>query len=188
MPPQQSTRRSIETLSALSLIATIAVAVFIFFPFSMSLVTVKTFVFAAGAIVTLALYILARLSRGNIIFPPLLFAGALWLPAIAYALSTVFSGVPFTGALWGSMLEPDTFGFILIAVSDSGVGIPEADKSKIFEKFFRGQNALKFAPDGTGLGLFISKSLLDAMGGKLDFVSKVGKGTTFNLYLPLTPR
>jgi tetratricopeptide (TPR) repeat protein len=118
MHPQQSAiapRRSLESISMWAIIITLAAAVFIFFPFSMSLITVKTFVLAAGALITLALYILARLSRGNIIFPPFVLVGALWLPAVAYAFSAAFSGIPFTSALWGLALEPDTLGFILVA-------------------------------------------------------------------------
>ncbi|MCX6786795.1 MAG: tetratricopeptide repeat protein [Candidatus Kaiserbacteria bacterium] len=115
MPPQQPTRRSLETISVWALITTFAAAVFIFFPFSMQLITVKTFVLAAGALITLALYILARLSRGNIIFPPFVLVGALWLPAVAYAFSAMFSGTSFMNALWGTTLESDTLGFILIA-------------------------------------------------------------------------
>lgn len=75
---------------------------------------------------------------------------------------------------------------IKITVSDSGVGIPQSDQSKIFDKFFRSSNAMKLAPDGTGLGLFISKSLLEAMGGQIRFRSAEGKGTIFNLILPIT--
>lgn len=120
MPPQQtavvSRTRSFEAISTWALIATLAAALFIFIPAtSTSLATTKTFLLAAGALTTLALYILARLSRGNIIFPPFALIGALWLPALAYALSAAFSGVPFMSALWGSALEPDTLGFMLIA-------------------------------------------------------------------------
>jgi len=118
MPPYQQvkSRRSFETLSVWALIATVAVAVFAFIPSSaISLTTTKTFLLAAGVIITLALYILARLSRGNIILPPFLLVGALWLPAIAYILSSVFSGASFSSSLWGLALETDTLGFILIA-------------------------------------------------------------------------
>lgn len=120
MPPQQpiivSSRRSLETVSIWSLLATLIVAMFIFIPSAtVPLTTTKTFLLAAGALVTLALYILARLGRGNVIFPPLVLVGALWLPVIAYALSAIFSGVPFANALWGTALEPDTLGFMLVA-------------------------------------------------------------------------
>src|SRR3989344_1845970 len=74
---------------------------------------------------------------------------------------------------------------LIKTVGDSGVGIPVADQRKVFGKFFRSANVIKLAPDGTGLGLFITKSLVDAMGGKLSFRSKEGEGTTFYLTLPL---
>ena len=108
--------RSLETLSTWSLSATLIAALFIFIPSaSVPFTATKTFILAAGALVTLALYILARLSKGNIIVPPFALIGALWLPVAAYALSAAFSGVPFMSALWGSMLEPDTLGFMLVA-------------------------------------------------------------------------
>ncbi len=120
MPPYQPTalprRRSLETVSIWALFATLIVAVFIFIPnTSVSPITVKTFVLAAGALITLALYILVRLSRGNVIFPPFALVGALWLPAIAYALSAALSGTVFANALWGLALETDTLGFMLVA-------------------------------------------------------------------------
>ncbi|MHB1769947.1 MAG: tetratricopeptide repeat protein [Minisyncoccota bacterium] len=120
MSSQQSTTvprsRSLETFSMWALSATLIAALFIFIPSaSVPFTATKTFVLAAGALVTLALYILARLSRGNIIFPPLALVGALWLPVIAYALSAAFSGVSFMSALWGNALEPDTLGFMLVA-------------------------------------------------------------------------
>ena len=119
MPPQQTgitRRRSVETMSVWALFATLIAAVFIVIPISpVSLFTTKTFILAAGALITLALYILARLSRGNVILPPFILVGALWLPIVAYALSAAFSGVPFGNTFWGSALEPDTLGFMLIA-------------------------------------------------------------------------
>lgn len=120
MPPQQSIiaqrRHSLETISVGVLISALIVAVFIFVPFVPTpLVAVKAFVLAAGALISMVFYILARLSRGNIILPPFMLIGALWLPVIAYALSATFSGVPFMNALWGVLLEPDTLGFMLAA-------------------------------------------------------------------------
>lgn len=118
MPPQQPVRapRSLETISLWALVATIVATIFIVIPTSaVALTTTKTFLLAAGVLLTLALYILARLSRGNIILPPFVLVGALWLPALAYALSAAFSGVTFSDALWGSALETDTLGFILAA-------------------------------------------------------------------------
>jgi tetratricopeptide (TPR) repeat protein len=98
------------------LFATLVVSVFAFMPWSaLPSVTTKTYLLAAGALITLALFILARLSRGTIILPPLMLVLALWLPVIAYALSAAFSGVPLGNTLWGTVLESDTLGFMLCA-------------------------------------------------------------------------
>ena len=91
MPPQQSVvsrRRSLEHISVWALLATLIVGIFAVIPSSaVPISTTKTFLLAAGALITLALYILARLARGNVILPPFMLVGALWLPVIAYALS-----------------------------------------------------------------------------------------------------
>ena len=109
-------RRSLETVSAWALIVTLIAAFIILIPSSsIPFSATKTFVLAGGMLITLALYILARLSRGNVILPPFALVGALWLPALAYLLSTVFSGVNSANALWGTALEPDTLGFMLVA-------------------------------------------------------------------------
>lgn len=76
-------------------------------------------------------------------------------------------------------------GQFTISVIDTGVGIPQEDQKRVFDKFFRSPNVIKLAPDGTGLGLFIAKSLIEAMGGKIGFRSEEGHGTTFNFTLPL---
>lgn len=117
MPPYQSAdkpRRSLDTIGILALFASIVVSTFVFIPsLSVPFLATKSFALAAGALVSLALYILARLVRGNVILPPLMLVGALWLPVVAYALSTAFSGVSLTSAFWGSSLEQDTLGFML---------------------------------------------------------------------------
>lgn len=118
MPPQPTTyasRRSLDTISIFALLATLVLAVFMFIPsLAIPFGATKTFLLAAGALITLALYILARLSRGNVVFPPSVLLVALWLPTLAYALSTAFSSVSFNNAFWGSSLEPDTLGFMFV--------------------------------------------------------------------------
>lgn len=73
---------------------------------------------------------------------------------------------------------------LIFSIADSGVGIPVADQRSVFQKFYRGQNVARLSPDGTGLGLFIAKSLIGAMGGKIWFESEEGKGTSFYFTLP----
>jgi PAS domain S-box-containing protein len=72
----------------------------------------------------------------------------------------------------------------VLAVTDKGMGIPMPEQSRIFEKFFRAQNVRKIDTDGNGLGLYISKSIVDRLGGTLTFSSAEGKGTTFTVALP----
>lgn len=74
---------------------------------------------------------------------------------------------------------------IQYSVKDSGIGIPENQKERIFEKFFRTDNALQAVPEGSGLGLNLVKSLVDEWGGKVWFESRVGAGTTFFFTVPL---
>ena len=72
--------------------------------------------------------------------------------------------------------------FVRVSFKDNGCGIPEENIEKIFEPLFTTK------PKGIGLGLAISKRLIEQNGGKIDVVSKVGKGTTFNIDLPLVIR
>lgn len=64
-------------------------------------------------------------------------------------------------------------------IQDSGIGVTEEQKSKIFEAFSQADTSITRKYGGTGLGLTISSSFIDLMGGKLDLDSKVGEGTTF---------
>lgn len=74
---------------------------------------------------------------------------------------------------------------ILITVADTGYGIPSAQQSKIFTKLFRADNIRNKEIEGTGLGLYIVKSIVEASGGKIEFDSLEGKGTTFRVLMPL---
>ncbi len=77
--------------------------------------------------------------------------------------------------------------YLAIDVRDDGFGIPAADQKKIFGKFFRSSNvnAAGRSIPGTGLGLFITRMLLERMGGSITFTSEAGKGSTFTVALPL---
>lgn len=73
---------------------------------------------------------------------------------------------------------------VLVEVHDSGWGIPKFSQDQIFSKFFRAQNIVKRETTGTGLGLYLVKGLVDALGGKIWFSSEEGKGTSFHVSLP----
>lgn len=76
-------------------------------------------------------------------------------------------------------------GNIEISVRDTGIGITEEEKAKIFEKFYRANNAKEKDPVGSGLGLFTTKSIVEYHKGKIWFDSKAGEGTTFYFSLPI---
>lgn len=75
-------------------------------------------------------------------------------------------------------------GKIELSVKDSGVGIPKDQQERVFAKFFRGANVIRMETEGTGLGLFITKNIVEAHGGKIWFESEENKGSTFYLTLP----
>lgn len=74
---------------------------------------------------------------------------------------------------------------IKISIQDSGVGIPENEKEKIFKKFYRATNAAQVEPNGNGLGLFITQNIIKRHGGNIGFESRAGRGTTFWFTLPI---
>ena len=73
---------------------------------------------------------------------------------------------------------------VVVAVADTGVGIPENKMDKLFTKFYRVGQTPTIESEGTGLGLYIAKSLVELHGGKIWVESKVGKGSTFYFSLP----
>jgi len=73
-----------------------------------------------------------------------------------------------------------------LVVADEGFGIPLSDQDQIFRKFYRGADAeARVGSGGTGLGLFIARGLVTAMGGKISVSSREGEGSTFAIELPL---
>jgi signal transduction histidine kinase len=72
---------------------------------------------------------------------------------------------------------------VQIDVADDGPGIAAVDRERIFEKFYRGDPSLRFAPGGTGLGLYICRELVQRMGGRISVASEPSSGSTFSVEL-----
>jgi len=82
-----------------------------------------------------------------------------------------------------SSIEENPSG-VYITVVDSGVGIPLDQQSKIFTKLYRASNVQSMDVSGTGLGLYVTQSFVETLGGQIWFTSEENKGTTFYAYLP----
>lgn len=91
---------------------------------------------------------------------------------------------PENGEITVNITKSDTE--IISEISDNGMGIPDEDQEKLFGKFFRSSNSGTSKSEGTGLGLYLVKDIVDLSRGKISFKSKVGKGTTFTFSLPLS--
>lgn len=76
-------------------------------------------------------------------------------------------------------------GMVVVRVVDEGIGVPKAAQAKLFSKFFRADNARLQRPDGTGIGLYLAKRIVDEHGGSIIFESHRGKGSTFGFRLPI---
>ena len=82
------------------------------------------------------------------------------------------------------LVADDMGDFVLVSVSDTGVGVAKENHEKIFEKFFQVDSSLTRQVGGTGLGLAISKSIIEMHGGRIWVESESGKGATFRFLLP----
>ncbi|HTK05391.1 MAG TPA: ATP-binding protein [Candidatus Eisenbacteria bacterium] len=74
---------------------------------------------------------------------------------------------------------------LLVTVTDEGIGIPHDQQAKIFTKFFRADNARQAVAAGNGMGLYVTKAILESTGGRIWFTSEEGKGTKFYVTLPI---
>ncbi len=105
-------------------------------------------------------------------------------------LSNAHKYVPQGGRVWVTAKPIFEGGqtFVEVSVRDNGIGIPAGDQSKIFSQFFRTDQADVTAVSGTGLGLNITKMLVELQGGRIWFTSKLHEGSTFYFTLPTTSK
>lgn len=82
-------------------------------------------------------------------------------------------------------IRRDNMDNIEVTIADTGIGIPENQQNRLFSKFFRADNAARISTEGTGLGLFICKNIIESHGGKIRFKSRENEGTTFWIILPI---
>ena len=76
-------------------------------------------------------------------------------------------------------------GIVVLEVADQGIGIAESERERLFERFFRARSALDRQIPGTGLGLYISKAIVEAHGGRIEARSVEGEGSAFVVELPV---
>ncbi len=76
-------------------------------------------------------------------------------------------------------------GFLQVTVADTGVGISPEDQEKLFQRFFRAQSAFETGATGSGLGLYITRALVELHGGSIRFESQLGRGSTFRVTFPV---
>jgi PAS domain S-box-containing protein len=100
-------------------------------------------------------------------------------------ISNSIKYTPNSGHITVSVTQKESS--IIIEVADTGLGIPDYQQDKIFMKLFRADNVKKADTQGTGLGLYVVKSITERLGGTISFVSKENEGTTFTVVIPLTP-
>src|SRR5699024_4391240 len=76
-------------------------------------------------------------------------------------------------------------GYVYVTVKDSGIGMSEETMRDIFDRYVQGSNANTVAEGGLGIGLYVSKQLIELHGGLLDVQSTLGKGSTFTFSIPV---
>ena len=78
-------------------------------------------------------------------------------------------------------------GAVCIEVADTGIGVESAEQNRLFQRFFRASTARDRQIPGTGLGLYISRAIVEAHDGGIEVESAPGTGTTFRVELPFVP-
>ena len=105
--------------------------------------------------------------------------------ALDNLLSNAIKFTPRGGSVTASVRTID--GAVVLAVRDTGIGIPEDEQGMLFTRFFRASTATRNAVPGVGLGLSITRAIVIAHGGRMDVTSREGEGTEFRMTLPMAP-
>lgn len=105
--------------------------------------------------------------------------------ALDNLLSNAIKFTPRGGSVTASVRTVD--GAVVLAVRDTGIGIPEDEQGMLFTRFFRASTATRNAVPGIGLGLSITRAIVIAHGGSMEVTSREGAGTEFRMTLPMAP-
>lgn len=114
--------------------------------------------------------------------PPVLFDSDKLGIALSNIIDNALNYTPAGGSVRVAISEGP--GYVKITVNDTGVGIPQKEMPRVFTKFFRGENVVRMQTDGSGLGLYITKNVIDAHNGTISISSEESKGTTVTILLP----
>ena len=100
-------------------------------------------------------------------------------------LNLINNAVKFTEDNGKIIIKADNHGdMVKVSVADNGIGIRSEDMDKLFQRFVQIEQSVSRRFEGTGLGLTITKNMVELMGGSIDVHSEYGTGTTFNIFLP----
>lgn len=118
--------------------------------------------------------------------PPVTVDPKLLRVVLQNVLANAVKYTPDEGRITLSVTWEKKRGNVVITVTDTGYGIPKDQQDKIFMKLFRADNVRQMDAEGTGLGLYIAKAIVDRSGGTIRFESEENKGTTFFITLPVS--
>jgi signal transduction histidine kinase len=122
------------------------------------------------------------------ILPLILCDQARAIQIIGNLLSNAIKYSPRGRTITITLTPDDEDGFVRVAVDDNGVGIAPEDQTRLFSRFFRAASATRSGSRGTGLGLFITRSLVELHGGRIWFESELDTGSTFYVTFPATDK
>jgi signal transduction histidine kinase len=91
------------------------------------------------------------------------------------------------GSPIGASIDASRPGQLAITIDDAGPGMDNSTRNHAFEQFYRSDQARRMAPDGSGVGLYAARGLMEAMGGSIEVASELGNGTSVTLRIPAEP-